>query len=108
MDYDKDKQKIHQENQSKAGTTVIHLCPLLKKDQIFCFCKTKEEVSDSEFQDFIDGPDAIGVNMGLDHPLNNHCQRIDHNLIGREGSYQRSFLIFYGSKTYKNFFLKFL
>ena len=40
---------------------------------------------------FIDGPDAIGVHMGLDQPINNHCQKIDHDLIGGDGPYPRHF-----------------
>ncbi len=48
--YDKDKQKIHQENQSKAGTTVIHLCPLLKKDQFFVFGRLKKKFQTLNFK----------------------------------------------------------
>ena len=42
-------------------------------------------------QNFIDGPDAIGVHMGLDQPINNQCQKIDHDLIGGDGPYPRRF-----------------
>jgi hypothetical protein len=29
--------------------------------------------------------------MGLDQPLNNHCQKINHDLIGGDGPYPRRF-----------------
>ena len=63
-----------------------------KEGPMFFIWEAKEGASDSEFQNFIDGPNnAIGVNVGLDHPLNNHCQKIDHDLIGGEGPYPRRF-----------------
>ena len=52
-----------------------------KEGQMYCIWEAKENVSDSEFQNFIDGPNDIGVLQDLDHPLNNHCQKIDHDLI---------------------------
>ena len=65
--------------------------PTAKDGLMFCIWEAKEGVSDSEFQNFIDGPNAIGVHMGLDHPLNNHCQNIDHDLIGGDVPYPRQF-----------------
>ena len=78
--YDEAKQKTHQENQAKAGVYCHTYMPT-----------AKEGVSDSDLQKFVDGPDAIGVHMGLDQPLNNHCQKIDHDLIGGDGPYPRRF-----------------
>ena len=65
--------------------------PTSKEGQMYCIWEAKENVSDSEFQNFIDGPNAIGVLQDLDHPLNNHCQKIDHDLIGGEVPYPRKF-----------------
>ena len=59
QNYDKNKQKIHQENKSKAGVYCHTFMPIAEEGPIFCIWETKEEVSDSEFQSFIDGPDAI-------------------------------------------------
>ena len=78
--YDEAKQKTHLENQTKAGVYCHTFMPT-----------AKEGVSDSDLQNFVDGPDAIGVHMGLDQPLNNHCQKIDHDLIGGDGPYPRRF-----------------
>ncbi len=45
--------------------------------------KQKSSFSDSEFQNFIDDyTNAIGEHMELDHPVNNQCLKIDHDLIG--------------------------
>ena len=89
--YDEAKQKTHLEIRLKQVFSVIHLCLLLKKGQCFVFGKLKKEFQDSDLQNFVDGPDAIGVHMGLDQPLNNHCQKIDHDLIGGDGPYPRRF-----------------
>jgi len=89
--YDEAKQKQHLENQSKAGVYCHTFMPIDKEGPMFCLWEAKEGVSDLEFQEFIDGPDAIGVHMDLDHPLNNHCQKIDHDLIGGAGPYPRRF-----------------
>ena len=76
--------KIHLKNQLKEGFCCHTFLPTAKEVPMFCVWKDKEGVSDSEFQNFIAGPNAIGVHMGLDNPLNNHCQKIDNDLIGRE------------------------
>ena len=89
--YDETKQKIHLENQTEAGVYCHTFMPTAKEGPMYCIWEAKEGVSDSEFQNFIDGPNAIGVHIDLDHPLHNHCQKIDHDLIGGEGPYPRRF-----------------
>ena len=89
--YDEAKQKTHLENQNKAGVYCHTFMPTAKEGPMYCIWEAKEGVSDSDFQNFIDGPDAIGVHMGLDQPINNHCQKIDHDLIGGDGPYPRRF-----------------
>lgn len=89
--YDEAKQKTHQENWAKAGVYCHTFMPTGKEGPMFCIWEAKEEVTDSDFQNFIDGPDAIGVHMGLDQPLHNHCLKLDHDLIGGDGPYPRHF-----------------
>ena len=54
------------ENLHKAGIH-IHKGMFISENLVFCIYETKETVSDADFQEFIDGPDAPGVHMGL-HP----------------------------------------
>ena len=89
--YDEAKQKTHLENQNKAGVYCHTFMPTAKEGPMFCIWEAKEGVSDSDLQNFVDGTDAIGVHMGLDQPLNNHCQKINHDLIGGDGPYPRRF-----------------
>ena len=75
--YDEAKQKTHQKNWAKAGVYCHTFMPTGKEGPMF--------------QNFIDGPDVIGVHMGLDQPLHNHFLKIDHELIGGDGPYPRHF-----------------
>ena len=68
--------KLIKKIRAKAGVSCHTFMPTAKEGPMFCVWEAKEGVSDSDFQNFIDGPDAIGVHMGLDQPLHNHCQKI--------------------------------
>ena len=45
--------------------------PLFQEGPMYCVWEVKDSISESEFQDFIDGPD--GVNMGMKSLNNNIC-----------------------------------
>ena len=89
--YYETKQKIHLENQIEAGVYCHTFMPTSKEGPMFCIWEAKEGVLDSDLQNFVNGPDAKCLHMGLDQPLNNHCQKIDHELIGGDGPYPRRF-----------------
>ena len=55
--------------------------PMSQEGPIYCVWEAKEGISDSDFQDFIDGPD--GVNFGL-IALNNNVMKLDLALTGRQ------------------------
>ena len=46
---------------------------------MYCVWEVKDGISESEFQDFIDGPD--GVNMGM-KSLNNNIMKVNLELTG--------------------------
>ena len=62
--------------------------PMAAEGPIYCVWEAKEGISDSEFQDFIDGPD--GVNWGL-VALNNNVMKLDLALTGGQTPYERKF-----------------
>ena len=59
--------------------------PIAAEGPIYCVWEAKEGISDSEFQDFIDGPD--GVNWGL-VALNNNVMKLDLALTGGQTPYE--------------------
>jgi len=59
--------------------------PMSAEGPIYCVWEAKEGISDSEFQDFIDGPD--GVNWGL-VALNNNVMKLDLALTGGQTPYE--------------------
>ena len=59
--------------------------PMVAEGPIYCVWEAKEGISDSEFQDFIDGPD--GVNFGL-VALNNNVMKLDLALTGGQTPYE--------------------
>ena len=62
--------------------------PMAAEGSIYCVWEAKEGISDSEFQDFIDGPD--GVNWGL-VALNNNVMKLDLALTGGQTPYESKF-----------------
>ena len=62
--------------------------PMAAEGPIYCVWEAKEGISDSEFQDFIDGPD--GVNWGL-VALNNNVMKLDLALTGGQTPYESKF-----------------
>jgi hypothetical protein len=62
--------------------------PINSEGPIYCVWEAKEGISDSQFQDFIDGP--YGVNWGL-VALNNNAMKIDLALTGGQTPYERKF-----------------
>ena len=62
--------------------------PMAAEGTIYCVWEAKEGISDSEFQDFIDGPD--GVNWGL-VALNNNVMKLDLALTGGQTPYESKF-----------------
>ena len=75
-----DKGKQFSENLHNAG---IHINKgmFINENLVFCICETEDTVSDAEFQEFIDGPSALGVHMGLypEKTCNKNCHKIKHN-----------------------------
>lgn len=63
--------------------------PMAAEGPIYCVWEAKEGISDSEFQDFINGPD--GVNWGL-VALNNNVMKLDLALTGGQTPYESKFL----------------
>ena len=59
--------------------------PMSQEGPIYCVWEAKEGISDSDFQDFIDGPD--GVNFGL-IALNNNVMKLDLALTGGQTPYE--------------------
>ena len=55
---------------------------------MYCVWEVKDGISESEFQDFIDGPD--GVNMGM-KSLNNNVMKVNLELISGVPPYERKF-----------------
>ena len=62
--------------------------PLSQEGPMYCVLEVKERISESEFQDFIDGPD--GVNMGM-KSLNNNIMKVNLELTGGVPPYERKF-----------------
>ena len=62
--------------------------PMNSECSIYCAWKAKEGISNSQFQDFIDGP--YGMNWGL-VALNNNAMKIDLILTERQTPYERKF-----------------
>ena len=62
--------------------------PMAAEGPIYCVWEAKEGISDSEFQDFIDGPD--GVNWGL-VALNNNVMKLDLALTAGQTPYESKF-----------------
>ena len=62
--------------------------PLSQEGPMYCVWEVKDSVSESEFQDFIDGPD--GVNMGM-KSLNNNIMKVNLELTGGVPPYERKF-----------------
>ena len=62
--------------------------PRSPKGPVYCVWETKEGISDSEFQDFINGPNS--VNFGL-VALNNNVMKLDLALTGGQTPYENKF-----------------
>ena len=62
--------------------------PLSQEGPMYCVWEVKDGISESEFQDFIDGPD--GVNMGM-KSLNNNVMKVNLELTGGVPPYERKF-----------------
>ena len=62
--------------------------PLSQEGPMYCVWEVKDSISESEFQDFIDGPD--GVNMGM-KSLNNNIMKVNLELTGGVPPYERKF-----------------
>ncbi len=62
--------------------------PLSQKGHINCVWEVKDGISETEFQDFIDGPD--GVNIGMES-LNNNVMKLKLELKGRVLPYGSKF-----------------
>ena len=60
--------------------------PMNPEGPIYCVWEAKEGISDSQFQDFIDGP--YGMNWSL-VALNNNAMKIDLALTGGQAPYER-------------------
>ena len=72
----------------KKGFLNHAFMPMNSESPIYCVWEAKEGISDSQFQDFIDGP--YGVNWGL-VALNNNVMKIDLSLTGGQTPYERKF-----------------
>ncbi len=59
--------------------------PMAAEGPIYCVWEAKAGISDSVFQDFIDGPD--GVTWGL-VALNNNVMKLDLALTGGQTPYE--------------------
>ena len=66
-------------NTMEKGFFNLSFMPMAAEGPICCVWEAQEGISDSEFQDFIDGPD--GVNWGL-VALNNNVMKLDLALTG--------------------------
>ena len=78
-----DREKKFNENLHNAGIH-IHVGMFINENLVFCIYETKDTISDAEFQEFIDGPEALGVHMGLypEKTCNNTCHKINPSLGG--------------------------
>ena len=67
--------------------TITHSCQL-QEGPMYCVWEVKDGISESDFQEFIDGPE--GVNMGM-KSINNNLLKIDLELTGGQTPYERKF-----------------
>ena len=57
-----DRGKKFNENLHNAGIH-LHMGIFINKNLVFCIFETKDTVSDAEFPEFMDGLEALGVQM---------------------------------------------
>ena len=62
--------------------------PVNQEGPMDCVWEVKDGISESDFQEFIDGPE--GVNMGM-KSINNNLLKIDLELTGGQTPYERKF-----------------
>ena len=60
--------------------------PVAQDGPMYCIWEAKEGISESQFQDFIDGP--MGPNFGIG-AMNNNISKIDLELTGGQAPYER-------------------
>ena len=87
-----DRGKQFNENLHNAGIH-IHKGMFINENLVFCIYEARGTVSDAEFQEFIDGPSALGVHMGLypEKPWNNTCHKINPSLGGSNPPFEPYF-----------------
>ena len=62
--------------------------PVTQEGPMYCVWEVKDGISESDFQEFIDGPE--GVNMRM-KSINNNLLKIDLELTGGQTPYERKF-----------------
>ena len=62
--------------------------PVTQEGPMYCVWEVKDGISESDFQEFIDGLE--GVNMGM-KSINNNLLKIDLELTGGQTPYERKF-----------------
>ena len=85
---DEATQNANAEKWLKMGFVNHCFMPLSQLGPMYCVWEVKDGISEAEFQDFIDGPD--GVNMDM-KSLNNNIMKVDLKLTGGVPPYERKF-----------------
>ena len=85
---DETAQAAMTEKQLNMGYFNHCFMPLSQEGPMYCVWEVKDSIPESEFQDFIDGPD--GVNMGM-KSLNNNIMKVNLELTGGVPPYERKF-----------------
>ena len=85
---DEAAQASQAENWMKMGYFNHCFMPLSQEGPMYCVWEVKDGISESDFQEFIDGPE--GVNMGM-KSINNNLLKIDLELTGGQTPYERKF-----------------
>ena len=62
--------------------------PVTQEGPMNCIWEVQDGISESDFQEFIDGPK--GINMGM-KSINNNLLKIDLELTGGQTPYERKF-----------------
>ena len=89
-------QKIRVNNLIRTCTMQVYISikgMFINENLVFCIYEARGTVSDAEFQEFIDGPSALGVHMGLypEKPWNNTCHKINPSLGGNNPPFEPYF-----------------
>ena len=66
----------------------VKVFTVTQEGPMYCVWEVKDGISESDFQEFIDGPE--GVNMGM-KSINNNLLKIDLELTGGQTPYERKF-----------------